>query len=250
MKPLTYKAPNTYVINSKRAFLGNGILKASSIKNAFEFAYEMTFGKGHHRDYRSGGQSKRRQGELFSNVFQGKLAEEALYHFLIPQGVTISEIDYRVMGKSAWDDSDFVVNNKYINVKSAAFFSNLLLLEEKDWNKEGQYIPNLENGSKAQYDIFVLIRLKPDIKGLLRREKLMFSGRIEKEKLKHFVNAEMWHYDIPGFMTHSDFVNNVIAKNQSLPQNAMLNGKIKMDASNYYVQCGELRKLEELYKFL
>lgn len=250
MKPLTYKAPISYSINSKRTFVKHAVLNASSISNAFEFAYEMVFGKGHHRGYRSGGQNKRRKGELFSNVFQGKLAEEALYHFLIPQGVTISEIDYRIMGKCAWDDSDFVVNNKYINVKSVAFFSNLLLLEEKDWNTQGQYIPNLENNKKSSYDFFVLLRLKPDVKALLKKERLLFVDDVKKEELYDLVNRQMWRYDIPGFITRLDFINKVIAQNHILPQNALLNGKIKMDASNYYVQCGELRKLDELRKLL
>ena len=59
-------------------------LKSSTIEKTFDFAYDMTFNKqGEHRNHRSGGTHVRRQGEIFADTFQGKLAEFAIYNHLI-----------------------------------------------------------------------------------------------------------------------------------------------------------------------
>ncbi|MFD2725750.1 hypothetical protein [Hyunsoonleella rubra] len=245
MRPLSFNAPNGYFINSKRPFNGNRLHK-NDIKKAFDFAYEMCFGSGFHRDHRSGGQSNRRNGEKFSNTFQGKLAEIALFQFFTSSGLECSPVDFRIMGQNLWDDSDFVVNGKHINVKSAAFFSNLLLLEEKDWNHKGHYLPNLENGNTYRYDFFVFIRIKPDIKNILRKNRLFYSDKVEKNELFGLISAEDWFYDIPGFMTHSIFLQEIISKKRILPQSALLNGRTKMDASNYYIQTGDLNGISEI----
>jgi hypothetical protein len=42
----------------------------------------------------------------------------------------------------------------------------------------------------------------------------------------------------------------IIQEKQVIPQNALLNGKIKMDANNYYVQSGDLYSLEGLIREL
>ena len=45
-----------------------------------KFAYAMTFGKsGEHRRYRSEGSHLRRNGEIFWDTFQGKLAKFFVY---------------------------------------------------------------------------------------------------------------------------------------------------------------------------
>ena len=43
--------------------------------------------------------------------------------------------------KGKWDDQDFVINDSEISLKSMAFFSNPLLLETKNWDLQGNYIP-------------------------------------------------------------------------------------------------------------
>ncbi|MBE8715263.1 hypothetical protein [Sphingobacterium hungaricum] len=45
---------------------------------AIDFAYQMIYGKGHHRSHRTGGKISRKRGEKFCNTFQGKLAEIVL----------------------------------------------------------------------------------------------------------------------------------------------------------------------------
>src|SRR5690554_5302940 len=127
MRALTHIQPNIYNINTTRNFVDINIIKNEDILLAFDFAYEMSFGLGFHRNYRTGGHATRKKSEKFCNTFQGKLAEIVLYNYLKSNNIRCSEVDFRIMGKSKWDDSDFVVNGKHINVKSSAFFSNLLL---------------------------------------------------------------------------------------------------------------------------
>ena len=62
-------------------------------------------------------------------------------------------------GLGTWDHEDFFINISLINVKSMAFFSNLLLSETKDWDMSGKYIPN-----SKYYDYFVVVRIKSELK--------------------------------------------------------------------------------------
>ncbi|MBY7024809.1 hypothetical protein HYI08_06240 [Clostridium botulinum] len=57
---------NTYVFTSTKNFNKIHDFKSESIKLAFDFAYNMSFsGKGEHRNHRSGGDHKRKNGEIF-----------------------------------------------------------------------------------------------------------------------------------------------------------------------------------------
>lgn len=76
MRKLDSDRPGLYIVNSKREFVRNRILKQRDVSECLDFAYGMTFGgSGAHRDHRSGGQAHRHLGEIFINTFQGKLAE-------------------------------------------------------------------------------------------------------------------------------------------------------------------------------
>lgn len=241
---LELKNNNEYYINRGNVFKGIEIDKNQFIK-AFDFAYEMCFGTGHHRNHRSGGQINRKSGELFCNTFQGKLSEIVLYTSFLNKGVNITEPDFTVSGKGIWDDVDLIINNKKINVKSAAFFSNLLLLETKDWNEKGEYLPNINISSSSNYDYFILVRIKPDIKNILTSNRLFYSNDIEKETLLNLIIDKQWFYDIAGSCS-SDTIRYIIKNNYILPQNSLLNGKTKMDAENYYIQSGDLKNIDLL----
>lgn len=250
MQKLTKLEPNIYLINHKKPFNDINLISVKDIEKAFQFAFEMSFGKGHHRTHRTGGQTKRKKGEIFCNTFQGKLAEIVLYNYFTSRKINCTEVDYRIMGKNEWDDYDFVINNKKINVKSSTFFSNLLLLETKDWDQNGNYIPNQNNENNTQYDFFVLIRIKPDLKALLSRNRLYYSNEIDKGILNKIINNEKWSYDIPGFITNKEFVQEVIKGQQIIPQNSLLNNKTPMDAENYYIQSGDLQDINNIISFL
>ena len=239
-----------YTVNHPRAFVGMPILK-EDIQSAIDFSYEMCFGQGHHRDCRTGGQYGRKSGEKFCNTFQGKLAEVVLYHFFKLQGLDSKAPDFGVFGKGIWDDCDLEIKGKKINVKSVASQSNLLLLETKDWNEKGQYIPNLlaNNGTTISYDYFILVRIQPDIKKLFSAQRYLYSNEIEKKDIEDLIYKSNWNFDIAGYCSHEQFIA-VIKNGNILPQNAMLNQYTKMDASNYYVQSGDLNVINDLVQEL
>ena len=121
----------------------------------------------------------------------------------------------------------------------------MLLLECKDWDKLGEYKPNLNNDKPSHFDYFILVRIKPDGETLLRSEQLLYKDDVDKQDLFKLIIDQVWHFDIPGYLSHKELIN-IIAEQQRLPQGAMLNNKIKMDADNYYIQSGDLRSLEKL----
>jgi hypothetical protein len=203
----------------------------------------MAFGSGYHREHRTGGEDFRKPIEIFRNTFQGKIAEGVFYNYLNENNIICDKVDYSIHGKGIWDDTDIQYKNKKISIKSAAFFSNLLLLESEDWDSEGRYLPNLINNEGADfYDFFVLIRIKPNTNSL-------FKGSISKKDLKHEIDAHEWYYDIPGCCSNRT-LKFIIQNNYILPKNALLNGRTKMDAENYYIQCSDLKKISELINIL
>lgn len=219
------------------------LVNAHIIDLSFEFAYEMAFGSGHHRNHRTGGQELRAPLEIFRNTFQGKIAEGVFYNYLSENAIQCNKVDYSIYGKGVWDDTDIVYKNKKISIKSTAFFSNLLLLESQDWDSKGRYLPNRLNNEGADfYDYFVLIRIKPNTNAL-------FSHSTSKQDLWNEIDAHKWFYDMPGWCSHLT-LKFIIKNNYILPKNSFLNGKTRMDAENYYIQCGDLKNIIELKKIL
>ncbi|PCH67498.1 MAG: hypothetical protein COC06_11185 [Bacteroidales bacterium] len=240
-----------YFITNKRDFKEIAI-DCSVIADCFDFAWNIVFGEGHHRNQRSGGKHQRKNGELFANTFQGKLAEFVIYNELLKRGLTgIDKPDTGIYGEGIWDDADLEYREKKINIKSAAFFSNLLLLETKDWNEKGEYIPNIDSSSCQNYDFFLLVRIKPDLKKLLKGKQLFYANEITNGVLKELILNKDWSFDFAGVCTQKT-IKHIISNKYILPQNSLLNGEIKMDAGNYYIQCGDLKEfdflLEELEK--
>ena len=236
---------NEYHITSKRIFNRNGELSDQDIEKCYDFAYGMTFGtEGEHRNHRSGGQTRRKNGEIFIDTFQGKLAEFAFYNYFKNRGKSISEPDLSKMGLNEWDGCDFLLNNKQVAIKSTKHFGNLLLLETKDWTDDGQYIPN-SGTNHTNYDYFVMIRIRPDGTSIMTRNRWLYSNEVGYESLKEQIMKEDWECNIAGFVTHDELVGIIQAKH-ILPQNMMLNGTTRMDAENYYIQLGDMHEIAEL----
>jgi hypothetical protein len=246
MKKLTFKE-NSYFVNSKKEFCSFSVSN-EIIQKALDFAYAMVFEEGHHRNHRSGGSIKRKNGELFCNAFQGKMAEFIIHDLFTERGLACTGVDTSVSGKGIWDDCDLVCNSKKINIKSCAYFSNLLLLETKDWDKQGNYIPN-RDAQTSEYDCFVLVRIKPDIKKVFKENKLLFSDTLEKNKILELLANESWQYDVAGWIDKLDLVQ-IINAGFTLPQGATLNTKTTVDANNYYVQSGDMKYLRDLIPIL
>lgn len=232
------KNGNSLSINSRKAFLKNLKIEPAYFEKAFEFAYAMTFGKdGEHRNHRSGGRHLRRNSEIFCDTLQGKLSEYAIFQSL-GKKYGLEEPDVRCYELGKWDQFDFSIHNKNISVKSTKNFGNLLLLETKDWNQEGQYIPN-QNGD---VDFTFLVRLEDVITSTFKQQDIYYSDFIEKEELWKLLKNLTVYYDIPGYITKNDLID-LIQNNFIIKQGELLNGKMAMDADNYYCQVGDMRDI-------
>jgi len=244
MTILNSKDGNSFYIPRTKNF--NPIeIKRDYVNETLDFAYAMTFGKdGEHRRYRSGGTHTRKNGEIFCDTFQGKLAEYFVYQRLKSMGINCPRPDIEKWGLGKWDDEDFLINNKLINVKSMAFFSNLLLLETKDWDKNGLYIPN-----NKYYDYFIVVRIKPELKKEFRIKRMLYSNDIGYERIKSLFEKLSFFADTPGYIT-SAFLKEKIQEKQILPKGSMLNGRIKMDAENYYILSVDFEEFNNIQQYL
>jgi len=239
-----------YFITRKSPFIEGVEFKKKAIEVVFNFAYAMTFGEGEHRDHRTGGSYNRKKGQIFINAFQGKLAEIAIFDVFNKINKEaynkLSKIDFDIYGLGEWDDSDIVLGKLKFSIKSTKHYGNLLLLETKDWNNAGEYLPNKNTDKTCIYDYFVLVRIKPDGEKVMKENRLLYSNDyIEKDHLFSLIYQEQWFYDIAGYITNNNF-KYIIENDFVLPKGGLLNGKIPMDAENYYVQSGDLNDFQRL----
>ena len=103
--------------------------------------------------------------------------------------------------------------------------------------------------NNTQYDITILIRIKPDGEKLLKSERLLYEDVCTREKLKNLILSVKWQCDIPGFLT-LNMLQDLIENGFILPQNSYLNKTTKMDAENYYIQAGDLMNIATIKEFL
>ena len=239
MEKLTQEG-NSYTINNKKKFIDNDVHQ-KSIEKAFIFAWDMTLGNiGEHRSHRSGGDVIRNNVEKFANTFQGKLAEYVVHMNLFKKGVRCKPVDNSIHGLGIWDDVDLICNDKMFNIKSFPFFGNLLLLEVNDWDSNGKYKPN-----DKSYDYHICVRIKPDFKDILRSLRKLYSNDITRDEIWGYIVNENWYYDIAGYV-ENDVLIKAINSGQTLPKGGLLNGITEMDASNYYIQTGDLINFEKI----
>lgn len=215
------------------------------VENVFSFAVDMASRiKGEHRDHRSGGTYFRKAMEVFIDTFQGKIAEFGVYKFFKERGLDVTEPDTERMPLGEWDSVDIVVNGYKLCVKSAAFFSNSLLLEVRDWDGEGRYKPNIEKDG-GEYDFFLFCRVKPNLKEIIPKSKI--GQNHKKSVLLELLQKENWEVNLPGYISRDDFIF-LIRNKFIIYKDDILGEKTVMDADNYYCQSGDLHPIEQLVK--
>lgn len=192
--------PQMHLINKRFKFEKIDRLNNDYIRLSYKFAYEMSFTEeGHHRRNRSGGKDKRKDVPIFCNTFNGKLGEFAVYQYFLSKGINIPSPDVNIMGEGEWDSYDFLIEKgdakRKIGIKTTKRIGNLLLLETKDWSKQGQYIPNLDRGY-ADYDEIILVRVDSDIIKKLKAKKLYLNDQIDEAVLRHELNKSSYEFDI------------------------------------------------------
>ena len=232
-----------YRVTRRANFTKIGTFKSSTVGSVIDFAFNMTFGsKGEHRHSRSGGTISRGNLEIFTNTFQGKLSEFAVANVLYKHK-DFKEPDLSTHGLGVWEDADFQLGENAIAVKSTKSYGNLILLESKDWDLQGKYLASVTES--RTYSHIVLVRIKPDAEEILRKFRSYLNNDIVLEDLRTLILGLEWEYDIPGYITNAD-LKSVIKNGLLIPKGALLNGVVKMDAENYYVQAGDLRSIIEL----
>lgn len=225
----------------------NGIkVSEDVIEKCFNFSYDMAFGEGRHRDHRSGGQARRTKLGIFWDTFRGKIAECAAYEYFEQKGINATPPDFSVMGLGEWDSLDMRVDGCEVSIKSTKHKGNLLLLEVADWDADGNYIPNATTNGVTNYDYFLLVRTKIDVPEKYAAGELLLTY----EEFLEIVMRENPDItaELTGVLSHYDFVNQIMKYKYIIRQGDRLNGWMKMDASNYYVQCAELEPVEVIWE--
>jgi hypothetical protein len=245
MNELTEK--KVFCINKKVKYqlknLPQGIFSHSEIEAYIKFAYNMSFGmKGHHRSNRSGGKSKRSFQDIFINALTGKLGELAVYKIFQKEQLDLKRPDTQLMPAGEWDEYDFEFNSWIFSVKTSSHFSNLLLLEKRDYDQDGFYLP-----TNKQYHAHILVRIKPDLKFLVNR--IPNSNNTSFEYVNKIIQNEKLSFDIPGYLRKDDLVK-IIKKGFVIKQGDFINCSTMMDADNYYVQAGDLVSFEKITDYL
>lgn len=145
---------NSYHLNRTTRFTPLFAIKRCLVQKTIDFAYLMAFTEeGQQRTQRSGGQYNRRNGQVFTDTFQGKLAEFGLYQYFKKRDFNLEEPETETWDLGKWDAFDLEVNEQRINVKSTKFYGNIFFLEKKDWTRNAEYIPNVSQDA-AHYNFF------------------------------------------------------------------------------------------------
>ncbi|WP_227429993.1 hypothetical protein [Psychrobacter sp. I-STPA6b] len=253
---------NCYYPTTKCGF-GQGMWQytpsISEIQDCLSFSWKMTYGTdGEHRHYRSGGSQQRKPHQIFLDAFIGKMGEIAFYQMCQSRqkAHNISNVDFDCYQRGQWDNSDFVItdenNQTYkVAIKTAKSFSNLLLLETKDWqvyNNDAYYLldqqslDSQQENNNHKYDYLSFCRvdsnIHQDFKKLIKQNSVEVLEDIVLNQLYKTVQVQT---EVVGYITNSDLVK-VIQEHYILPKGSMLGRSTPMDAENYYVQSGCLRK--------
>lgn len=250
-KPKSMTAYKEYMkINSKVPFNSIEKINEKVVKEVFEFAYQMAYEKKH-KENRSEGKETRAPNQIFVNAFSGKISEFAVFNLFQENGVKAFRPDLNVYERGKWDTTDLTVitsekkEKLEATIKSTKSIGNLLLLETKDWDFNGNY-----KYSNKEYSFFIFVILETDLESKLKKDQKLYSDLLSKPELKKYIK-DKYNYDIPGFLLKND-IKEIISKKQIIHQNTRVNSKNgrKMDVSNYYVQSGNMRNISVLLELL
>ncbi len=196
------------------------------IMKCFDFAYTMA-NDSFHRSKRSGGSHHRSPLELFWDTFRGKIAECVAYDYFTSKNYEVSNLDFNIYPRGVWDSFDMRVNGEFISIKSTKHFGQLLLLETADWDEHGRYLPDAYNN--IPYSYFLLVRTKIE-----NRDQFTNGNLPEYDLLKDFSLRMIIEGEITGVLSHQDFVNQIIKYRYIIKKGQVLQGRVRMDADNYY----------------
>lgn len=217
---------NEYIV----PFRGEKItIDQSIMESILDFSYVMV---DNCKNTRSGGNMLRKDEDIIYNQIQGKIPEVIVHKIGTNNGLDLEDVDLNVYPITKWDDGDIVTKNNSlnINVKSGLSFTNLLLLTKNDYNSDGSYKHHNCETKKSQRQIFSYVRLDLDRKNILEKLKDMNQLEFKDWFLEKY---ETITYDI--HFCHEILIKKAIIKGNVISKDSLLNGKIPMDADNYYL---------------
>jgi len=204
------------------------------LEKTFEFAFE---GKDKHKKTRAGGSSIRDLIEIFMNIFIGKLGEYGTYSNLIKNDIELEDnaLDYKVRERGDYDDYDLKsLSGKYFSIKSSKLKSNFMMLEEKNWTKDGRQSYNFNNDKIDTYDYHAYTKItssekfkyKPTMKAFYinKRSQDDFKNMdIEEQKnfLKDWIFSFDWHFD-ETYLINNEYFKTLINKRLLLKKNTLI----------------------------
>lgn len=218
----------------------------SDFEKAFNFSYDMTFGKqGEHNSssFTRDSGYKRSQGEIFVHALQGKLSEIATYNHSVAKGNQCNEVDFSVGRLDYWDNIDLEINDLNVSVKSTKGYSMFLLLEVENYNEKGDY--KYPYDGQSLIDLFLLCRVQSksgeSIESILKSKYWLYSKKLDKELLYNELILRKWQVELTGFISKKNLVEYVI-KPKHIMKNGIKMGKSDetMKVDNYYVHVSDL----------
>lgn len=234
---------NTLTITKQLSFVECGRFSIEQLNRCISFAKEVE-----QRDHRSGGNNKRSSKEIFFDTVEGKLGEFAVtnqfdnWNKNHSNKINYDKLDFNYYPRGKWDSSDLTINinnrSKNVQIKTSKHYSQLLLLEQNDWDSNANYLH-----SKKLFDYIFLQRIKID-KKYENYIKNLYNNNLNNDLLEEIINNI--YYDKFRYIKHAE-LQYIINHNFIIQKNEYLN-KTRMDASNYYIQAYDMHTLEECEK--
>lgn len=241
--PLKRESEKNYSVFSKKHYRGK-IDVGEYVNECIDHAYQLCWGSGYTKP------RGRDKSTRFKDALKGKLGEFALYKHLVSLGHGVKYPDLTVRGRGEWDDGDIFVEGKNsegkeefkkLSVKTAYYFSDLLLLKKDEWDELGGYIYTKDGIPDYSYRAFFLCRMKPNLDDVL-----MISGDSDPgiENLYKSLESVKFTMEITGYINIEDF-KKIIQEGLFFKSGDYV-GKKKWEESFYYCQSGDLRDIDDI----
>jgi hypothetical protein len=209
-------------IEWKRVFLPNVKISIEQFNQCLDFADKMAYWWNHQPLAFWWDKHHRSEWEIFKNALQGKLAEIGFYNFYTKKWKNIPYPDFWVWHRWVWEDTDVIINELKISIKSTKHFWNLLLLECDRYSNDWLYLESATWWDPIKHDLIYLIRVK-----------WVDSNIPTDYKIENIAIEITW------YITHDDFLD-IIKNNQKIKQWSILG--IPLIVDNYYICCSNLHK--------
>lgn len=177
---------------------------------------------------RSGGAKQRNIRDIMYDNLQGKLAEIIIQRCHCPVNMKFKPLDFELYPLGIWDEFDIVSEDgeTEVSVKSGLNFHQMLLLAYNDYDEKGIF---KHHQSICNNLISAFVRMKLDKCEIIKK---LMGG--QESFTQWFLQAyQTIQYDV--FFCSLEGVQGAIKNKNIIKKGTLLNEKIPMDATNYYL---------------